>query len=99
MYEKEPVLSPFEFSFVDRPQFVHVIRLIGATAGIVEAEHAGDQQSGLVVCHRVGPGEYAAGLAVKPFAVGEEQAVLGRELATDATTLSDEGLATASRRR
>ncbi len=81
--------AAFHTSFVDWPQLVHVIGLVGAAAGVVETEQAGNQQRALVVRHRVGTGEHAAGLPVKSLAVGEQQAALGRELPADLRTLSD----------
>ncbi len=87
--ERAGLRAAFHPPFVDRPQLVHVIRLVGATAGVVETEQPGDQQGALVVSDRVGAGKHAAGFSVKCLAVGEEQAAFGRELTTDLRPLSD----------
>ena len=80
--------AALQLAFMIRPQLVHMVRLIAAAAGIVEAEHAGDQQRGLVMRDGVGAGQHTAGLAVKPLAVGEEQAILRRKLPAHVDSLA-----------
>ena len=78
-----------QFALVHRAELVHVVGLIGAAAGVVEAHQRGDQQRRLVMRHAVRPGEHRAGLAMEAFAVGKEQRVLGRELLTNLAALAD----------
>jgi len=85
--------AAFELPFVNGPQLVEMVGLVGAGTRIVEAEQAGDQQRGLVVCDAVGARKDAARLAVETLAVGEEHRTFTGKLLADPAPLADEGLA------
>ena len=87
--ERPRLGAALQFALVHRAELVHVVGLIGAAAGVVEAHQRGDQQRRLVMRHAVRPGEHRAGLAMEAFAVGKEQRVLGRELLTNLAALAD----------
>ncbi len=84
--------AALQSTFVHRPEFVHVIGLVRATAGIEETVHTGNQQRAFVVGNRVGTGKHAARFAMKRFAIGKEERPFRGKLPTDTRPLTDKGL-------
>ena len=77
-------------ALVYRPQLIHMVALVGTGACIHKGEHSGDQQSGLVMSHRVRSGEYRACLTVLSLAVAEKERIRSGISMTETAGLSDE---------
>ena len=77
-------------SLMNRAQFVHMVTLVRAGAGVHEREHPGDKERRFVVRDRIGTGKYRAGLAVFALTVAEEERVRGRVVVSEVAGLSHE---------
>ena len=65
-------------ALMHRPQFVHVVALVGAGTGVHKRKHPRYEQRGLMVSHRKGTRKYGARLAVLAMTVAEKQRVGSR---------------------
>lgn len=71
-------------------EFVHVVALVGTGTGIHKGEHAGYEQSGFMMRHRIRSCKNGTGFTVFALAVAEEQGIRSRVVMPQLTGLPHE---------